>query len=497
MAAFLLVLATLGQTTSPPIVVGSKAFTESIILAEVAVLLGEDAGLNMFHQSEIGGTQKVWSGLINGEVDVYPEYTGTIREQIFHGESLPDLEAVRKRLAQDGVLMSPDLGFKNNYVIGVSRAAAEKHQLKKISDLARVPELRFGFSNEFFEREDGWPSLKQAYGLPQKAASLDHALAYNSLKAGDLDVVDVYTTDPKISQYDIQMLIDDRGHFPVYEAVYLYRADLADRAPEMIAKLQELAGKIDASTMTEMNRSVEQLHLSERRAAADYLGQAFGLQIEVTEPSMAARLWRRTLEHMYLVVVSLGLAICVAIPLGVLAARNRVLGQVIVGSAEIIQTIPSLALLILITAVLVPLGIRSFGPTPTIVALVMYSLLPIIRNTMTALTSIPHAIRESGVVLGLSGPARMRLIELPLASPLILAGIKTTAVINVGYAALGGLIGAGGYGATIMSGLRLDSIPLMLEGAIPAAILALVVKFFFELLEYLLVPAGLRLRNAS
>jgi osmoprotectant transport system permease protein len=162
---------------------------------------------------------------------------------------------------------------------------------------------------------------------------------------------------------------------------------------------------------------------------------------------------------------------------------------VILAIVGIVQTIPSLALLVF----LIPfLGI---GGLPAMVALFLYSLLPIVRNTYAGLHDIPIQIRESAEALGLRAAARLRLVELPMAARAILAGIKTSAVINVGTATLGALIGAGGYGQPILTGIRLDDLGLILEGAVPAAVLALLVQGLFELAERWLVPRGLRLKG--
>jgi osmoprotectant transport system permease protein len=190
-------------------------------------------------------------------------------------------------------------------------------------------------------------------------------------------------------------------------------------------------------------------------------------------------------------------AILVAVPLGILAVKMPRAAQGILAAVGVIQTIPALALLVLLMTALQPLrrfGIETVGAPPAIVALFMYSLLPIVRNTYTGLQGIPGPVAESAAALGLPFAARLRLIELPLALPTILAGIKTAVVINVGFATLGALIGAGGYGQPILTGIRLDDTGLILQGAIPAALLALAMQALFELIERVLVPKGLRLR---
>jgi osmoprotectant transport system permease protein len=203
---------------------------------------------------------------------------------------------------------------------------------------------------------------------------------------------------------------------------------------------------------------------------------------------MLARLERNTLAHLALVAVSLSAAILLAVPAGILAARRERLGQVILSVTGVIQTIPSLALFVFMIPLL------GIGGPPAAVALFLYSLLPIVRNTHAGLKDISPAVRESAEALGLPPGARLRLVELPIAARSILAGIKTSAVINVGTATLGALIGAGGYGQPILTGIRLDDVGLILEGAVPAAVLALLVQGVFELAERLVVARGLRLQ---
>lgn len=495
---FALVTVSAGETIK--VKVGSKGSTESIVLGEMAVLLAEHAGATVVHKDNLGGTGVVWKALLNGEIDVYPEYTGTLTEEIFAGEPFPDLEAIGDRLARQGLRMTKPLGFNNSYALGIQESLAEKLNLRTISDLRKHPDLRCGFSSEFAKRDDGWPSLRDRYGLPHtKIRNIEHVLGYGALGAGDIDITDAYTTDPNVQRFALRLLIDDLHHFPQYQALYIYRDDLEDRAPRVVEALKQLEGRIDDDTMLALNGRVELENRPKKLVAAAFLNEQFSLQLAPRDSAFWDR-WDRLLqttrEHLLLVSVSLFTAILISVPLGVLAAKNKLAGQFILGTTEIIQTIPGLALLAMLSTGFGSVGLPTIGPQPAIAALFCYSLLPIIRNTMTGLTDVPSALKESALALGLSPLARLRLIEIPLASRLILAGIKTTAVINVGYAALGGLIGAGGYGDTIKTGLDLRDTSLMLEGAIPAALLALVVKSLFELAERFVVPKGLRIAAA-
>lgn len=481
----------LATDRAPRIAVGSKVFTESVVLAEIVALLARDAGAEVEHREQLGGTRVVWEALLAGQIDLYAEYTGTIREEIVRaGRDATDADLAR-RLAEQGIIMSGSLGFSDTYALGMKKELAARLGIEKISDLARHPALKFGFSNEFMDRADGWPGLRRHYRLmPADARGLDHDLAYRGLETDAIQVTDVYTTDAKIVQYGLRVLDDDQSYFPSYDAVLLSRADLAERAPRVIAALATLEGAISETEMTQMNARVEIDEVSEKRVAAEFLARTSNVANDVAEPSLAARVAKRTLEHLFLVAVSLSLAIALAVPLGIVGAKYPPFGQAALMVTGTIQTIPSLALLVF----MIPLPILGgLGAKPAIVALFLYSLLPIVRNTYVGLRGIAPSVRESAEALGLPPFARLRLIELPLTSPAILAGIKTAAVINVGTATLGALVGAGGYGQPILTGIRLMSRSLILEGAVPAALLALATQGAFELTERWLVPRGLRL----
>ncbi len=470
------------QTTdkSEP-VVGSKNFTESVILGEIAAGLARQAGSEVRHRRQLGGTRILWRALENGQIDVYPEYTGTLAQELLKMPGA-DEDALRKALDERGLAMTGPLGFNNTYALGMLGQRAEELGIHTISNLREHADLRFGLSNEFMQRADGWPGLRKAYDLAQAANGLDHDLAYRGLADGALDVTDLYRTDAEIPYYQLAVLDDDRGYFPSYEAVYLYRQDLRDRAPTWVAALEDMAGKINAAAMQGLNARVKIDHEPESAVAADWLG------IDApTSSGRATRIWKRTREHLALVGISLGLALLVALPLGVLAARRPRLGQVILTTTGLLQTLPSLAVFVFMIPLL------GIGAKPAIAALFLYSLLPIVRNTHAGLTDIPRELRETAAAIGLPPMTRLWRIELPLALRTILAGIKIAVVINVGTATLGALIGAGGYGQPILAGIRLDDVGLILEGAIPAALLALVAQAVFEIIERLLTPRGLRL----
>jgi len=471
--------------------VASKKFTESVILGEMLRGLVQSSGVSVQHVREVGGTRLVFEALRNGEIDAYPEYTGTLLRELFADQPVQTVEALRQRLAAEGIVMSEPLGFNNTYALGMLRGRAAQAGIETISDLQGRTGLAWGLTNEFVERADGWPGLRTAYGLdPVDVRGLDHDLAYRQLQLGLIDVMDVYTTDARIDALEIAVLEDDRRFFPRYDAVVLYRAEGAARLPQAIAALERLEGAISARDMMACNRAVELDGASETAVAVRFLEEVLGVTTSLDERSRAARIGRRTVEHLELVRRSLLPAILLAIPLGIVAARRPWLGRSILAATGIVQTIPALALLVLMMPLAAWLRLDSIGAgsATAIMALFLYSLLPIVRNTCSGLTQIDPALREAAAVLNLPAWFRLGKIELPLAAPSILAGIKTAAVLNVGFATLGALVAAGGYGQPILSGIRLADTGLILEGAIPAALLALLVQGLFDLVERVLAP---------
>ena len=472
----------------PEVKIGSKQFTESVVLAEIVADLVRSEGGRARHQRQMGGTRILWSALQSGQIDAYPEYTGTIAEEILAGQGITTVDAIAAHLRGLGIEMTRPLGFDNTYVLGMKRARAVELGIRRISDLLAHPDLRLGFSNEFMDRGDGWPALRDRYRLPhQDVRGLQHDLAYRAVDSGTIDVMDLYATDAEIAYYDLLSIEDDLHHFPEYQAIVLYRSDLAARFPSLVPALRRLEGSIQADDMVKMNARAKLAKVPEAEVAADFVNRTMALGAIAATTTRLDRLWMRTGEHLALVALSLLAAVVLAIPLGIAAFRFPRLGHAILGGVGIVQTIPALALLVFMIPLL------GIGFWPSIAALFLYSLLPVVRNTHAGLTDITPSLRESAEALGLPPMARLRLVELPLASRAILAGIKTSAVINIGTATLGALIGAGGYGQPILTGIRLDDVGLILEGAVPAALLAIVAQGLFELLERAVAPKGLRL----
>ena len=502
----------------PVLTIGSKRFTESYILGEILRQTAEAAGeAEVRHEQGLGNTGIVQAALASGSIDIYVEYTGTLAREILRLDDPSDAAALARALQQRGLSTSRSLGFNNTYALAMAQEQAARLGINRISDLVAHPGLRFGLTQEFIGRADGWRGLRAHYSLPfDTPRGVDHGLKFGAVTAGQLDVIDVYSTDAAIERHRLRVLVDDRAYFPRYDAVLLYRTGLEQRLPRTHAALVALQGRLDDATMRKLNARAE---IGGERfgaiAAAFVAGTGPGdlpsgsSQQAVTDavsaraasaqpPAGAAmrRLWhalfdadflRLSSEHLVLVFASLILSVLVGIPLGIWCAGSAAARRWVLPVVGLVQTIPSLALL----AFLITLYAR-IGMLPALTALFLYGLLPIVRNTCAGLEAIPQSLRDSAQALGLPRGARLLRVELPLALGAILAGIQTSAVINVGTATIAAFIGAGGYGERIVTGLALNDGTLMLAGALPAAVLALLVQQLFTVLENRLVAPPLR-----
>jgi osmoprotectant transport system permease protein len=482
--------------------VGSKRFTESYILGEIVAQTITAAGeAPAVHRQGMGNTAILFAALKSGAIQIYPEYTGTIAFELLGLKRVPDLTELNLELAHHALAAGIALGFSNTYAFAMPGSRAGALGIRRVSDLARHPDLRLGLSQEFLNRKDGWPALHKAYDLPfSSPRGLDHGLAYEALAAGQIDVIDIYSTDAKIGRYQLKVLEDDRGFFPAYDAVLLYRLDFPQRYPRAWRALQKLDRRISAEQMIAMNAEAELSAVPFSKVAAEFLSGSAGTRNATAERTSRSFIdalfgqdfWRLTLQHCVLVFAALALSVVLGIPLGIWADRSAHARNWIVGAVGVLQTVPSLALLAFLIAAL-----DRIGTLPAVIALFLYGLLPIVRNTQTGISGISDALRQSATALGLPAAVQLRLIELPLAAPTILAGIKTSAVINVGTATIAAFIGAGGYGERIVAGLAVNDHTLLLAGAVPAAGMAFLIEWGFAGLEQLVVSPGLRKRDSS
>ncbi len=509
-----------------PLRIGSKRFTESYILAEVlaCTVRDHDPAARVEVRQGLGNTAIVLAALKAGSIDVYAEYTGTIEREILglrgtgvaagargagaaagHADTLDRLRAALRPM---GLGVDVPLGFNNGYALAMRGDVSRRMSLTRLSQLKDHADLRLGLSNEFIGRADGWPGLAQRYGLPQRPQGLDHGLAYQALRSGQIDLTDIYTTDAQIAAQGLVVLDDDDGYFPRYDAVLLYRLTLPQQHPKAWAALQSLQGRIHEPAMIAMNAQAELQAQPFDRIAAAFLAGKIGAAAPPEGSAAqaasgassaasagtgagigdAATLWSRiagpdlprlTRQHLTLVGVSVALAPLIGLPLALLLHPWPRWRSALLAVSALLQTVPSLALL----AVLI-WAMGRIGPGPALVALSLYALLPILRNGTVGLDEVPEGLATAGKALGLTRTQVLRFIQWPLALPVMLAGVRTATSLSVGTATMAAFIGAGGFGERIVTGLALNDPALLLAGALPAAALALAFEGLFSLLAW-------------
>jgi osmoprotectant transport system permease protein len=490
----------------PALVVGSKNFAENRLLAEMfAQLIEAKTDLEVVRRLNLAGTQVCFDALRSGSIDLYPEYTGTGLVSLLgqEPEETPaaTLNVVRREFLERWNLrwLAP-LGFENAYEVTVPTALAARLKLSSISDLVQhAPELRAGFGFEFVSRKDGLPGLESRYGLQFKTVQpLQQALKYQAVATQEIDVLDAYTTDGRLLVHELQILDDDLGFFPSYQAAVLVRSAALDTYPEVGRALGLLDGTIDADMMRALNYRLQEGGESYAVVAGDALlslrliDDQRSLAETPVKPSLFRHFWaeratllRRTAEHLQLSLIALFLGAAVAIPLGLFLLRAKRSAETLIRLLGVTQTIPSIALL----AFMIPL--LGVGFVPAIMALWIYSLFPMVRNTFTGVRDANPQVIEAATALGMTRSQILYQIRLPLAAPTIMAGVRTAGVITVGTATLAAFIGAGGLGEPIVTGLQLANSTLILSGAIPAAILALMFDFALGQIERALHPKGI------
>ena len=500
-----------------PIVVASKPFAESYLLAEAFAQVLESHGYAVDRRPGFASTELVFQALIRGDVDVYPEYTGTGLAAILGEAAAGGSAEVFRRvsdafLARWNVRWLPPLGFENTYAIAMRRAAADSLNLRTLTGLAEAaPGLAAGFSPDFMGRADGLEGLAAEYAIEfRETHSLLQAVKYQALAEGAVDVIDAYSTDGAISRYDLTVLADDRGFFPPYDAAPLVSGDFYANRPEAVLALARMAGRIDVEAVRRANERIEVDGAAVGEAAASLLvdiGLAPGDREDAGDDSgrsargegrsillaLPAHMWteradlgRQIARHLLLVLVSLGAAILVALPAGVALERRRSIAEAVIRTAGLLQTIPGIALL----AFMIP--VFGIGAAPAVAALFLYSLLPILRNTYTGIVEAAPDAVSAGRALGMTEVQLLTRIRMPLAAPVIMAGVRTAAVINVGTATLAAFIGAGGLGDPIVAGLALSDPVMILSGAVPAAVLAICGDWGLARAESLVAPPGVR-----
>ena len=488
LGAMVALVALVAPAFAETIRVGSKAFTESNILAEIAAqVLEKNTTIPVVRKHNLGGSGIIYQSLKFHEIDLYPDYTGTIAEAML---KLPlgarSWEDIQSALNEIGLVVSRPLGFNNTYALAVRKATAQKHQLQRISDLVRTPHLVAAFDLEFTNRKDGAIPMIKTYDLQfSQQLPMEHALVYEAIAHNRADVIDVYSTDPKIASLGLVVLDDDKGFFPSYLAVIMASQKFTQKHPALWRILTTtLESNISEQEIIELNRQVEFDKYTAASVAKGYLG---GQEEGVSQYSRYRQdIWGYLYQHLQLVVIPLLGSILVGVLLGILGICYRPLAQLILSGAGILQTIPSLALLCLLIPVV------GIGKPAAYWAIFLYGILPITRNTYLGLTSVHQDLIDYAHSIGLNRWELLRFIQLPIAMKSILAGVKTSAIINVGTATLAAFVGGGGLGAIIVAGLTLNDQSLVLLGAVPASLLAMVIHVLCECSDRFLISKGLR-----
>lgn len=494
------------------VAIGSKIFTENILLAEmISLILEKNYGFTVDRKFKMGGTQILFNALRQNHIGIYPEYTGTAYMLFFKWDedtNKPEVvyHRVKEHFAKHLQLSwSKPLGFENTYILVVRKKDKRFKNISLTSEINMLsPFLKIGMEHEFLEREDGFDNFSKKYNLNFKQKnilSMNEGLMYSALRNKKVDLIVGYSTAGQIRKFKLKTLEDDKNFFPVYSAAYLVNDPTLKDFPEIQLAFKSLEGKISQEDMIRLNAQVDLLGYDISSTARNFLVSK-NILSKSSKPALKKDyrtdswvyfylsrkdyFFRIFIEHLILVFFALVLALLVSFPIGLISVYNSRFEKITFTIINILQTVPSLALL----ALLIP--IFGIGFLPALVTLFVYSLLPMVRNIFEGIKNIDRNFIEVGAGLGLDFWQILRRIQIPLALPFILAGVRTSAVLVVGTAVLAALIGAGGLGDPIFRGIATLDTRLILMGAVPACLLALAIDQLLFLVEGVLVSKGLR-----
>lgn len=491
-----------------PIIIGSKAFSESIINAEMLGQLLESKGQAVTRKLSLGGTKVAFDALNHGGIHVYPDYTGTGYIMILKKNGERDPDKVHDIVSRDfldkfDIKWSKSLGFNNTYALTKRRDDKKLSFAKTISDVSgKLQNTKLGAPYEFMERLDGYKGLAKTYNLnfaAENLTSLNAGLMYNAIKDKQVDMIVSYSTDGRIKAFNLEILKDDKNYFPPYQPAFLVKSNTFIKYPLLKESIESLEGIISEEEMVEMNDQVDRLKQQPKLVARNFLikkGLLKGVQTKKQKEqsflsfmvSRKAELFKLLGEHLLLSFVAIFFALLVSVPTGVLLTRKKKAAQIVFPIVNTIQTIPSLALL----GFLIPL--LGIGFAPAALALFLYSLLPLVRNTYEGIKAVDRNFVEASKGIGLTNFQILFRVEIPLALPIILAGLRTATVIVIGTATLAALIGAGGLGDPIFRGVATVNSNLILLGAIPSALLAIAADKMIGVVGNLFISKGIKLK---
>jgi osmoprotectant transport system permease protein len=459
---------------SAPTRIGSKIFTEGYILAEILAVQLEKNNFRVERLGGLGATGITEAAMKQKEIDLIVDYSGSVAKAFLNSNENISHDQMKRRLNELGFDISRPLGFNNTFALAVTKEFAQKNEIKTISDLNKLKSIKAAFTSEFTQRKENWKGLKNKYNLNQfEIFEMDHQLAYEALKAGKADIVEAYSTDAKLKQYELFVLEDDQNYFPRYDGIVMTHLDWKNKNPEQWRAIQLLEDQFNDELMTDLNSQADFDKKSFNQIASDFLN--------VKAQNEKSAFWRQigqaTTQHLGLVIFPLIFAFFIGVPLAFISFSVPVLHSPLGLLSSVFQTVPALAFL----ALLVPfLGI---GGAPAMVVLSLYALLPIYLGAYRGFQSYTNEVHLMCHTLNLSPWFKFKKIQWPLALPTILTGLQTATISTVASATLAALIGSGGYGKLIIGGLAVNDMKVVLMGAIPAAIMAILFQFSFDYLN--------------
>lgn len=494
-----------------PIIIGSKEFTENYLLGEMAaILLKEKYDWPVEKKLGLGGTKVVFDALESDSIHLYPDYTGTgyiyfLKRNDNERDPEKIYKIVKETFEKDfNIIWSKPFGFNNTYALAVRANDDNLNDINSVSELVgNENNFMFAAPHEFMERSDGMPNFQKAYGLKfsdENIVGMEAGLTYSALRDLKVDMIMSYSTDGRIAAFNFRLLEDDLNFFPPYYAAWLAKKSSLEKFPVLKNLYEDFDDLISEKDMMELNNQVDSKKMEPEVVARNFLIKKKLIKGELQKNDKRKGLlnffikkkkylFKITKEHLILSFGSLLLALIISLPTGILLTRYPVISTPVFAIINTIQTIPSLALL----GFLIP--IMGIGKIPGIVALFLYSLLPLIRNTYAGVQAVNNNFIEASRGIGLTNWQILWKVEIPLAMPVILAGVRTASVIVIGTATLAALVGAGGLGDPIFRGVSTVNNDLIFLGAIPAALLAIITDKLLGLCEKKLVSKGLTINQ--
>ncbi len=489
---------TLAQSPNSDVIrIGGKVFTEQNILVDLIKIYLEDKGYKTQTQKNLGGTFVAYEALKTGNLDLYVEYSGTSYHTIFKQEKIISENDtylwLKERFKKENIYLFQDLGFSNSYAL----ITVQNQNYQTMKDLVKdSPNLTIGFEHEFLSRPDGFSNMLKAYDYNFKnPKTMNVGLMYEALKTKQLDVGIGYSTDGRNKAFNLKILEDNLDFFPKYKAAILAKTSVLQNHKNLESELMALSGLITATDMIQMNYEVDALKKSSNLVAKNFLiskGLIAYSSLKLSHNFLGLSypeiilIKNKLLEHIEICFIALCFSILIGFSLGVLAFEFKPLKPLVFSFVNLLQTLPSLALF----GFLIPF--MGIGFWPAMIALILYSILPLVHNVYIGLSEIDLDIIESCQAIGMTKLQILLQVRIPIAMPTLGAGLRTCTAIIIGTATVAAFIGAGGLGELIFQGISSLNHRMILLGAVPAALLALLADTLVHFTMNSLTSKGLK-----